>query len=98
MSEEQLDNDLVAACMRGDVRAFGRLVERHHGAVTAVAFAITRDLALSEDIAQDTFVIAWTRLGELRDAARVRAWLCNIARNKSKNELRGRKREVAVPA
>jgi RNA polymerase sigma factor (sigma-70 family) len=98
MSEELLDNDLVAACMRGDVRAFGRLVERHHGAVTAVAFAITRDLALSEDIAQDTFVIAWTRLGELRDAARVRAWLCNIARNKSKNELRGRKREVAVPA
>src|SRR5204862_431239 len=81
-----------------DVRAFGRLVERHHGAVTSVAFAVTRDLALSEDIAQETFVIGWTRLGELRDPMRVRAWLCNIARNKSKNELRARKHEVAVPA
>jgi RNA polymerase sigma factor (sigma-70 family) len=97
MSEEQ-DRDLVAACMTGDVRAFGRLVERHHGAVTSIAFAITRDLALAEDIAQETFVIAWTRLGELRDAARVRAWLCNIARNKSKNELRGLRARVELPA
>ena len=55
----------MTASARGDVRAFGTLVERHHGAVVAVAFAITRDLALSEDIAQETFVVAWTRLGDV---------------------------------
>jgi RNA polymerase sigma factor (sigma-70 family) len=91
------DRDLVTASARGDVRAFGTLVERHHGAVVAVAFAITRDLALSEDIAQETFVVAWTRLGDVIDPSRVRAWLCNIARNRSKNELRRRKREVGEP-
>lgn len=93
MDTETSDQELVAACVAGDVRAFGRLVERHHGAVAAVAFAITRDLALSEDIAQDVFVVAWTHLGELRDSQRVRAWLCGIARNLSKTELRSRRRD-----
>jgi RNA polymerase sigma factor (sigma-70 family) len=94
MDTETSDQELVAACVAGDVRAFGRLVERHHGAVAAVAFAITRDLALSEDIAQDAFVVAWTHLGELRDSQRVRAWLCGIARNLSKTELRSRRHDV----
>lgn len=95
MESETSDQELVAKCTGGDVRAFGRLVERHHGAVAAVAYAITRDLALSEDLAQDTFVVAWTHLSELRDSQRVRAWLCGIARNLSKNELRGRRRDVS---
>jgi RNA polymerase sigma factor (sigma-70 family) len=94
MDTETSDQELVAACVAGDVRAFGRLVERHHGAVAAVAFAITRDLALSEDIAQDAFVVAWTHLRELRDSERVRAWLCGIARNLSKSELRSRRHDV----
>jgi len=46
------DLDLMTASGKGDSRAFGRLVERHHAAVTAVAFAVTRDLATSERIAQ----------------------------------------------
>ena len=71
MDTETSDQELVTACVAGDVRAFGRLVERHHGAVAAVAFAITRDLALSEDIAQDAFVVAWTHLRELRDSSYV---------------------------
>jgi RNA polymerase sigma factor (sigma-70 family) len=82
------DADLVTATKSGDVRAFGRLVERHHAAVSAIATAITKHVALGEDIAQETFIVAWTRLGELREPARVRAWLCNIARNLAKNELR----------
>src|SRR5688500_10303293 len=96
MDERSSDQDLVTASRGGDVRAFGLLVERRHGAVAAVATAITKDIALGEDVAQETFVIAWTRLRELRDPERIRAWLCNIARNRSKNELRRRRREVAA--
>lgn len=79
------DLDLIAASGKGDSRAFGRLVERHHAAVTAVAFAVTRDLATSEHIAQDTFIVAWTQLHELRDPNRFRAWVCGIARNLGSN-------------
>lgn len=89
-----MDLELIVASGKGDSRAFGRLVERHHAAVTAIAFAVTRDLATSEDIAQDTFIIGWTQLHELRDPNRFRAWLCGIARNLSRNELRDRQRDV----
>ncbi len=74
---------------------FGRLVELHYRAVVAVAYATTRDVGLAEDIAQDTFVAAWGSRDKLRDPSRVRPWLCSIARNQSRNALRGRRREVA---
>lgn len=80
-----MDGELIEASGKGDSRAFGRLVERHHAAVTGVAFAVTRDLAVSEKIAQDTFIVGWTQLHELRDHGRFRAWLCGIARNLSRN-------------
>lgn len=78
-----------------ELAAFGRLVETHYRAVVAVAYATTRDPGLAEDIAQDTFIAAWDARTTLRDAAKLRPWLCSIARNKSRNALRSRKREVA---
>ena len=80
--------------MRDDPAELGRLVEQHYDAVVAVAYATTRDLALSEDIAQDTFIAAWDARARLRDLSRVRPWLCGIARNQGRNALRRRKREV----
>ena len=77
---------------------FGRLVELHYRAVVAVAYANTRDVGLAEDIAQDTFVAAWASRDKLRAVSRVRPWLCSIARSRSRNALRSRRREVAVHA
>jgi RNA polymerase sigma factor (sigma-70 family) len=93
-ADEMQDDQLVRASLAGDIKAFGRLVERHHGAVLAVAFACTRDLALGEDIAQEAFCVAWTDLPRLREPARVRSWLCQIARNRSRMALRGRRADA----
>ena len=77
--ETDTDSQLVAACRRGDMAAFGVIVERYQRAVCAVAYASVRDRVLSEDIAQDTFVMAWSKLPSLRDSERLPAWLCGIA-------------------
>lgn len=79
-----------------ELQAFGQLVEQHHAAVAAVAFATTRDLALAEDVAQDTFIVAWSQRERLSEAARVRPWLCGIARNLGRHALRRRSREVGA--
>jgi RNA polymerase sigma factor (sigma-70 family) len=79
-----------------DLGAFGSLVERHYTDVVAVAFAVTRDVAMAEDIAQETFITAWLSIDQLRDPSRVRPWLCGIARNRSKNALRRGNREVVA--
>ena len=88
------DTELVMASRQGQVAAFGELVERYQTLVCGISFSAGRDRALSEDIAQETFVSAWSSLNDLREPAKVRPWLCQIARNLTSKALRGRKREV----
>jgi len=85
---------IVERCRRGDSEAFAELVAAHQDAVYAVAFCNTGDPGLSEDITQETFLQAWRSLHSLRDARRVRAWLCGVARNLSRNSQRKRSRET----
>jgi len=89
------DRELVRRSRNGQAKAFAALVERHGGAVAAVAFSTTGDPTLSEDIAQDTFLEAWKRLGDLRQDTRLKSWLCAIARNLARTALR-RRREIPV--
>lgn len=90
------DDRLIEASRRGDRAAFAQIVERYQRAVYAVAYSGVRDRALADDVAQDTFVIAWGRLGELRDAHRLGAWLCGIARNRAREARRQTHREVPM--
>ena len=92
------DADLVARCRTGERDAFGKLVDRYQGTICALTYSATGDLALSEDLAQDTFVAAWKNLHALRDAGRFRAWLCSIARNKLRDLLQRRKTDLASQA
>ena len=60
---------------------FAEVVRRHQAGVCAAAYGVTGDRALSEDIAQETFVAAWRSLSTLRDPSRLKEWLRGIARN-----------------
>ena len=90
------DTDLIAASREGDTRAFAALVERHQTMACAVTYSATGDRALSEDLAQDAFILAWRRLAELDEPARFRPWLCGVARNLARNAKRKRRHEVAM--
>lgn len=82
------DETLIDASRSGDRAAFARIIERYHRAVYAVAFSSVRDRARADDVTQDTFVLAWQRLGDLRDPERLGAWLCGIARNLARHARR----------
>jgi RNA polymerase sigma factor (sigma-70 family) len=88
------DAELLEASRRGELRAFGLLVERYQRVVAAVSYSRTRDHALSEDVAQETFLVAWQMLDRLREPASLRAWLCGIARNLARKARRRGEREV----
>lgn len=89
-----IDAPLIEASRRGDRAAFAQIIERYQRAVYAVSFSGVRDRALADDLTQDTFVIAWRRLGELRDSRRLPAWLCGIARNLVRDARRRHRRET----
>jgi len=74
-----------------DREAFEALVLRHQAAICAVAYAVLRDRARSEEVAQDALLIAW------RDRATTpitAGWICGITRNLARNAARRRKEVV----
>ena len=75
------DARLVALGRDGRRDAFGQLVARHQSAVCALAYSACGNIPQSEDLAQETFIIAWRKLGDLKEPARFKWWLYGIARN-----------------
>ncbi len=85
------------AAKRGDREAFSRLVAATQRMVASVALAVTRDVQASEDIAQETYLTAWQRLGQMSNPDSFLPWLRQVARNRAIDVLRNlRHRETAV--
>jgi len=64
----------LRAAQAGDAAAYGRLVEAFWADLLRVARGVA-PLAEAEDVVQEALVHAWRRLGTLRDAAALPAWL-----------------------
>jgi RNA polymerase sigma-70 factor (ECF subfamily) len=54
------------------------------------------DRALAEDVAQETFVRAWEKLGTFRTDGNWRGWICRIASNLTIDALRRQKPSVDI--
>lgn len=81
---EPSDEILVRDVLAGRKEAYAKLYDRYAPLVRAVCYDTTRNLADAQDLAQDVFMRAYERLGQLRDPDRLGRWLIAIAR------LRGR--------
>jgi RNA polymerase sigma-70 factor (ECF subfamily) len=77
------DAQLIARAIVGDDRhAFAELVRRNQSAVRACLRKLTAgNHALADDLAQETFVLAWRNLRSFRQEARFSTWLYRIATN-----------------
>jgi zinc protease len=82
------DSDLWLLVCQGSAPAFEALVRRYQSLVCSVAYSACGNLALSEDVAQETFWAAWRERNSLEQPDRLKAWLCGIARNLAKNAQR----------
>lgn len=69
-----------------DAFAFRALVETHAGMVFATARRVTRDTALAEDVAQETFLELARNASAVTDS--VGAWLHRVARRRACNAVR----------
>jgi len=87
---------LVQRARQGDQHAFGRLVEAHYCGVHAILTARTGDLSVAEDLAQETFLTAWTHLDQLRNDDAFPQWARQIARNLSASYWRSEQYRARV--
>ena len=95
---ELTDADLIARVLvDDDQHAFGELVRRHQSAVRGLLRQLARtDLALADDLAQDTFVRAFKHIRSFRGEARFSTWLYRIAYNCFREDARRRKELVGI--
>src|SRR5436190_23976847 len=95
-SPDVTDAQLIARCLVGDDRhAFAALVRRHQSGVRACLRKLTvGNHALADDLAQETFVLAWRNLASFRQEARFSTWLYRIATNCWLAHARKRKEEL----
>jgi RNA polymerase sigma factor (sigma-70 family) len=90
------DADLVVLARRGGVDAFAVLYERYFAEIFDFLTRLLRDRDEAADVAQDTFVKAFERLGHIKNPASFKSWLFTIAHRNALNRIKRSKRAVAV--
>lgn len=74
---------LLEQCTLGDQRAQLEVYHRYYKAMYNTAFRIVKNSAEAEDVMQDSFLTAFTKLGNLKDKVTFGAWLKRIVINNS---------------
>lgn len=85
--------DLIARVRNGDTAAFGVIFELHSRFVYKFIYAMLGDGGAAEELKQETFLAAYKNIQGLRDATKLRTWLCGIAKNLVYKFLRSRRKE-----
>jgi RNA polymerase sigma-70 factor (ECF subfamily) len=95
MSED--DTAVARRAAGGDRAAFDELVRRTGRLVFARLYLDTGDAHRAEDLAQETFLLAFRSVGRLRDPASFRPWLLGIAHNVLASAARHDTRQKRTP-
>jgi len=90
------DAQLIArVVVQDDRNAFSELVRRHQSAVRTTLRRLTAgNHALADDLAQETFMLAYRNIKSFRQEAQFSTWLYRIATNAFLADARKRKEEL----
>lgn len=91
------DADLVRAYQAGSEQAATTLVDRHARAVARHLYCSGADRSDLDDLVQETLFRAFRNIESWRGQASFRGWLCAIAGNALRDEVRRRRGRVILP-
>jgi RNA polymerase sigma-70 factor (ECF subfamily) len=86
-TEEPQTSQLVLAAQSGDRHAFGQLFERFERTVFAISLRRLRNFNEAQELTQDVFVQAMTKLDQLREPERFAGWLRSITHRMAINRM-----------
>ncbi|SKB82172.1 RNA polymerase sigma-70 factor, ECF subfamily [Salegentibacter holothuriorum] len=80
-------NDLIVRCQKGDQQAQMEVYERYYKAMYNTSVRIVKDTAEAEDIMQEAFLKAFSKINALKEVSTFGAWLKRIVVNLSINSF-----------
>lgn len=88
--------ELVCAAQAGDREAFGELFRRYERVVCAIALRRLGDYDEAQELTQDVFIQAMTKLGQLREPECFGGWLKSITHRMAINRIVRRDPDVST--
>jgi RNA polymerase sigma factor (sigma-70 family) len=77
---------------------FDELYRKHEKKLCHIAYSITKDRHLAEDVVQETFIKAYKKIETIEDTQKIGAWLAAIAGRTAIDYLRAEKRRKWLPS
>jgi RNA polymerase sigma-70 factor (ECF subfamily) len=85
------DDDLIRRTQEGDLRAFDILVRRYQKKIYFAAYRMVKSHDAADDVAQDTFINAYSAIKSFKIGHSLYTWLYRICMNLSINYLKRQK-------
>ena len=80
-SDDVSNAELVKKSQLGDKNAFEELVRRHQELVFSLAYKLTGNRELANDVAQEAFIRAWKAIQKFRGDSTFSTWIYRITVN-----------------
>ena len=77
-SDEISNSELVRKSQHGDKAAFEQLVIRHQDLVYSLAYKLTGNREMANDVAQEAFIRAWKAIEKFRGDSTFSTWIYRI--------------------
>ena len=97
-SVHEEDQVLISQTLAGQTSAFGELVRKYQNRLFNGMVHMLRNEAEAEDVVQDAFILALTRLETFHGNSAFFTWLYRIAYNVAVSRIRRRKPTVSLTA
>jgi RNA polymerase sigma-70 factor (ECF subfamily) len=82
--------EMIASILNGDTELYHDLIRPYERSVYSMALSFMKNESDAEDVAQETFLKAFRRLGHFRGQAKFSTWLISITFNEARGRLRRR--------
>ena len=92
-SYKDIHSELIESCRRGDSKAQYSLYKLYSKSMYSICYRMTNNTLEAEDILQEAFVSAFTKIDTFKGESSFGAWLKKIVINKALNEIKKNKIE-----
>jgi RNA polymerase sigma-70 factor (ECF subfamily) len=95
---DDADRAVLGRIADGELHALDELYERYKTMAYSIAYRITSDATLAEDVVQDAFLGAWRNAARyIEGRGSVKTWLLSIVHHRAIDAVRRRRPTVELP-